>query len=64
MYIVGIGATALIILIGTLIVSSPIPSTLDTSDRLALDTVSTNGRHSQIAFLDNNRLSSSAFLSV
>ncbi|KAE9541701.1 hypothetical protein AGLY_003692 [Aphis glycines] len=44
-------------------ISSPIPSTLDTSDRLDLDAVSMNGRHSQTAFLDNNRLSSSAFFS-
>lgn len=64
MYIVGIGATALIIFTGTLIRSSPMPSTLDTSVRLALDTVSTNGRHSQTAFLNSSRLSSSAFFSV
>lgn len=61
---VGIGATALIILIGTLILSSPAPSTLDTSDRLDLETVSIYGRHSQIAFFDCNLLSSSAFLSI
>lgn len=61
---VGMGATALIILTGALRVSSPAPSIFDTSVLLDLDTVSTNGRHSQTAFRDCNRFSSSAFFSM